>query len=66
MTTSAPPTPNQTTDLMEQLRGGLQGFSERWLVRADELEDFLDRWLTAWNTHNIDGAQEPGDRGHRL
>jgi hypothetical protein len=53
MTTTAPPTPNQTTDLMEQLRGGLQGFSERWLPRADELEDFLDRWLTAWNTHNL-------------
>jgi hypothetical protein len=44
MTTSAPPTPNQTTDLMKQLRGGLQGFSERWLSRADELEDFLGRW----------------------
>jgi steroid delta-isomerase-like uncharacterized protein len=47
-------TTTQTADLMEQLRGGLQGFSERWLDRADELEDFLGRWLTAWNTHNID------------
>ena len=62
MTTSAPPTnapirsdrPNQATDLLEQLRGGLQGFSERWLGRADEMEDFFGRWLTAWNTHNID------------
>jgi ketosteroid isomerase-like protein len=52
--TSAPPTSNQTTDLMEQLRGGLQGFSERWLGRTDELEDFLGRWETAWNTHDLD------------
>jgi hypothetical protein len=54
MTTIAPPTPNQATDLLEQLRGGLQGFSERWLSRAGELDDFLGRWETAWNTHNLD------------
>jgi ketosteroid isomerase-like protein len=53
MTTSAPPTPNQTTDLTEQLRSGLQGFSERWLGRAGELEDFFSRWETAWNTHDL-------------
>jgi ketosteroid isomerase-like protein len=47
-------TPDQITDLMEQLRGGLQEFSERWLPRAGELEDFLGRWETAWNTHDLD------------
>jgi steroid delta-isomerase-like uncharacterized protein len=54
MTTIAPSIPNQATDLMEQLRSGLQGFSERWLGRAGELEDFFSRWETAWNTHNLD------------
>jgi ketosteroid isomerase-like protein len=54
MTTIAPPTPNQASDLLEQLRGGLPGFSERWLSRAGELDDFLGRWETAWNTHNLD------------
>ncbi len=57
MATSAPPTPNQTTDLMERLRGGLQGFSERWLARAGELDDFLGRWETAWNTHDPGGLE---------
>jgi len=59
MTTIGPPTPNQTapnqtTNLLEQLRGGLQGFTKRWLPRAGELDDFLGRWETAWNTHNLD------------
>ncbi len=54
MTTTAPPTSQQTTDLPGQLRGGLQGFSERWLPRVSELDDFLGRWETAWNTHNLD------------
>ncbi len=54
MAASAPPTPNQTTDLMEQFRAGQRGFSDRWLGRADELGDFLERWLTAWNTHDLD------------
>jgi hypothetical protein len=64
MTTTAPPIPNQTTpaqtaptqptDLLEQLQGGLQGFSERWLPRAGELDDFFERWDTAWNTHSLD------------
>lgn len=46
--------PDQSTDLLEQLRGGLQGFSERWLARAEELSTYLERWETAWNTHNVD------------
>ncbi len=62
MTTTAPPTsaptrsegPDQATDLPDQLRRGLQGFSERWLGRADELGDFLGRWEKAWNTHDPD------------
>jgi steroid delta-isomerase-like uncharacterized protein len=54
MATSAPPTPNQTTDLIEQFRAGLRGFSDRWLGRAHELGDFLERWLRAWNTHDLD------------
>ncbi len=52
--TNAPPIVDQATDLLEQLRGGLHGFSERWLPRAGELDDFLGRWETAWNTHNLD------------
>ena len=47
-------TPNQATDLLEQLRGGLPGLSERWLPRAGELSDFFERWGTAWNTHDLD------------
>lgn len=56
--TNAPPapqtTPDQATDLLEQLRGGLPGLSERWLPRAGELSDYLERWGTAWNTHDLD------------
>jgi hypothetical protein len=61
MTAIAPPSPNQSTpdqaqatDLLEQLRGGLQGFSERWLSRAAELDSYLTRWEAAWNTHDLD------------
>lgn len=59
MTTAASLTPDrvapdQSTDLLEQLRGGLQGFSERWLARAEELSTYLERWEMAWNTHNVD------------
>ncbi len=57
MTTIATPARNQTIDLLEQLRGGLQGFSERWLSSADELANFLGRWETAWNTHNLDDLE---------
>lgn len=46
--------PDQSTELLEQLRGGLQGFSERWLARAEELSTYMERWETAWNTHNVD------------
>jgi SnoaL-like polyketide cyclase len=49
-----PATPDQATNLLDQLTGGLQGFSERWLPRAGELDDFFDRWETAWNTHSLD------------
>lgn len=52
--TTAPPAPAQTTDLLEQLREGLPGLAERWLPRAGELDDFFDRWETAWNTHDLD------------
>jgi steroid delta-isomerase-like uncharacterized protein len=57
--TTAPPTPDQAapdrdTDLLEQLQGGLQGFSERWLPRAGELAGFFERWEAAWNTHDLD------------
>ena len=57
---NAPPTPDQNTpdpptnDLLEQLSAGLPGLSERWLPRAGELSDFLERWETAWNTHDLD------------
>lgn len=46
--------PDQPADLLEQLRGGLQSFSERWLPRANELSDFFECWDTAWNDHNLD------------
>jgi hypothetical protein len=65
MTTIAPPTsaptrsdrPEQATDLLEQLTGGLHGFTERWLPRASELSDYLQRWETAWNTHDVNQLQ---------
>jgi steroid delta-isomerase-like uncharacterized protein len=47
-------TPDPATDLLGQLRAGLPGLSERWLPRAGELSDFLERWETAWNTHDLD------------
>jgi hypothetical protein len=53
-TTIAPPNPDQATDLLKQLRGGLQGFSERWLPRASELDHFFACWETAWNNHDLD------------
>jgi hypothetical protein len=50
-----PPTPEQQDSLsLERLRGGLQGFSERWLPRADELHSFFERWDQAWNTQDLD------------
>ena len=51
---TAPPTSQQAEPLLEQLNRGLDGFSERWLARAGELDDFLGRWETAWNTHDLD------------
>jgi steroid delta-isomerase-like uncharacterized protein len=69
MTTTAPPTnapaqgpdrsghPEQDTDLLEQLTEGLDGFTERWLPRAGELSDYLERWEAAWNTHDLDQLQ---------
>jgi steroid delta-isomerase-like uncharacterized protein len=55
--TTTSPASYQATDLLEQLRGGLQGFSGRWLPRAGELSDYLERWETAWNTHDVDQLQ---------
>jgi SnoaL-like polyketide cyclase len=50
-----PPTLEQQDGLsLDQLRGGLQGFSERWLPRVDELHGFFERWDQAWNTHDLD------------
>jgi ketosteroid isomerase-like protein len=51
---TAPPTADQTPDLQEQLTEGLQGFSERWLARAEDLNDFFERWDNAWNNHDLD------------
>jgi hypothetical protein len=54
-TTDTPPTLEQQDSLsLDQLKGGLQGFSERWLPRADELHSFFERWDQAWNTHDLD------------
>jgi steroid delta-isomerase-like uncharacterized protein len=39
---------------LERLERGLDGFAERWSARAEQLADFLDRWETAWNTHDLD------------
>lgn len=51
---TALPTSDQATDLLERLRGGLHGFSERWLPRAGELGDFFACWEAAWNDHDLD------------
>jgi len=51
---TAPPTSQQAEPLLEQLNRGLDGFSERWLARAGELDDFLGRWEAAWYTHDLD------------
>ncbi len=48
------PAPDRATDLPERLRGGLQGFAERWLPHVGELGDFFARWDTAWNSHDLD------------
>jgi ketosteroid isomerase-like protein len=39
---------------LERFERGLDGFAERWSARAEELADFLGRWETAWNTHDLD------------
>jgi hypothetical protein len=60
MSATAPPTDTsptleqQDSLSLDQLRGGLQGFSERWLPRADELHSFFERWDQAWNTQDLD------------
>ncbi|HEX2084404.1 MAG TPA: nuclear transport factor 2 family protein [Solirubrobacteraceae bacterium] len=35
-------------------RADLERLSERWLPRAEELEAFGDRWVRAWNEHDLD------------
>jgi hypothetical protein len=40
--------------LLDQLERGLEGFGERWLSRAGELDALMARWEKAWNTHDLD------------
>ena len=42
----------------DQLTRGLEGFSERWMPQASELDDFLERWLQAWNSHSLDQLEQ--------
>jgi hypothetical protein len=54
---SAAPASDQAVQALERLEEGLQGLSERWLPRADELRAFARRWDRAWNSHDLDDLE---------
>lgn len=47
-------TGDQDVSVLEELEAGLNGFSERWLADAPELDAFFRSWDQAWNTHDVD------------
>jgi steroid delta-isomerase-like uncharacterized protein len=51
---TAQSTSDQDVSVLEELERGLDGFSERWLADAPELDAFFRSWDQAWNTHDID------------
>lgn len=52
--TTAQSTGDQDVSVLEELGAGLNGFSERWLADAPDLDAFFRSWDQAWNTHDID------------
>jgi hypothetical protein len=51
---TAQSTDDQDVSLLAEFEGGLDGFSERWLAGARELDAFFKSWDQAWNTHDLD------------
>jgi steroid delta-isomerase-like uncharacterized protein len=49
MGTAAYPLPSA-----EELERGLRELPERWLPRSEEVRAWAERWLEAWNTHDLD------------
>lgn len=45
---------DRTSEALQQLGDEVRELSSRWLPRARELRDFLERWERAWNTHDLD------------
>lgn len=45
---------DRTSEALRQLESEVRELSPRWLPRATELRDFLERWERAWNTHDLD------------
>jgi steroid delta-isomerase-like uncharacterized protein len=46
--------PPANANALEHFDENLPALAARWLPRLDELRNFAERWVPAWNAHDID------------